>query len=90
MFNIETEAQLEDALSTPSGADIDAMRVLAGDIMVLGAGGKMGPALANTMMGINVRDLLARIDAIGKDLTVRGSSKVPHIRISSAKITSGE
>lgn len=51
--------------------------------------GKMGPALENTMMGINMKDLLARIDAIGKDLTIRGSSKIPYIRISSAKITSG-
>jgi len=42
----ETEAQLEDALSTPTAADIEAMRLIAGDIMVLGAGGKMGPSLA--------------------------------------------
>ncbi len=43
---IETEAQLEETLSTPSDADITAMRVVEGDIMVLGAGGKMGPSLA--------------------------------------------
>jgi len=43
---IETEAQLEDALSTPTAADIEAMRLIAGDVMVLGAGGKMGPSLA--------------------------------------------
>jgi PmbA protein len=51
--------------------------------------GKLGTALANTMMGINLRDLFARIDAVGKDLTIAGSTKVPHVRISSAKITSG-
>jgi predicted Zn-dependent protease len=51
--------------------------------------GKIGPALENTLMGINVRDLFARIEAVGKDLTIRGSSIIPHIRISSAKITSG-
>ena len=51
--------------------------------------GVVGPALKNTMLGINLRDLLNRIDAIGKDLTIRGSSKIPHVRISTAKITSG-
>ncbi len=45
MSLIETEAELEDALSTPGTADIDAMRILAGDIMILGAGGKIGPSL---------------------------------------------
>jgi dTDP-4-dehydrorhamnose reductase len=44
--HIESEAQLEDALSAPTAADIEAMRALAGDILVLGAGGKMGPSLA--------------------------------------------
>ncbi len=46
MKSIETEAQLEDALSSPTFADVEAMRLLAGDIMILGAGGKMGPSLA--------------------------------------------
>ncbi len=46
MTLIETEQQLEDALATPSASDVDAMRALGGDIMVLGAGGKMGPSLA--------------------------------------------
>ncbi len=46
MLNIDTEAQLEDALSTPDAADIEAIRCLTGDVMVLGAGGKMGPSLA--------------------------------------------
>jgi nucleoside-diphosphate-sugar epimerase len=45
MRRIETEVQLEDELSTPSPADIDAMRAISGDIMVLGAGGKIGPSL---------------------------------------------
>ncbi|MDQ3009508.1 MAG: NAD-dependent epimerase/dehydratase family protein [Acidobacteriota bacterium] len=42
---METEEQLEDALSAPSASDIEAMRRLTGDIIVLGAGGKMGPSL---------------------------------------------
>jgi len=42
---IETEAQLEERLSRPSPADIDALTHLEGDLLVLGAGGKMGPSL---------------------------------------------
>src|SRR5262252_928931 len=43
---IETEPQLEDALTAPGPKDIEIMRRLPGDILVLGAGGKMGPSLA--------------------------------------------
>jgi nucleoside-diphosphate-sugar epimerase len=42
---IGTEAQLEDFLSTPNARDIDAMGRITGDVIVLGAGGKMGPSL---------------------------------------------
>lgn len=42
---IDTEEQLEDFLSEPSSADRAALNALDGDLMVLGAGGKMGPSL---------------------------------------------
>jgi nucleoside-diphosphate-sugar epimerase len=45
MKYIESEEQLEDVLSTPGPADVDFMRRLEGDIIILGAGGKMGPSL---------------------------------------------
>ncbi|MBS1809013.1 MAG: NAD-dependent epimerase/dehydratase family protein [Acidobacteria bacterium] len=45
-MHIETETQLEDALTTPNEHDIELMRHLSGDVMILGAGGKMGPTLA--------------------------------------------
>jgi dTDP-4-dehydrorhamnose reductase len=38
--------ELEDLLSTPTEATIQALDVLDGDIIILGAGGKMGPTLA--------------------------------------------
>ncbi len=41
-----TEADLEDLLSQPTAVVVEAMRVLEGDILILGAGGKMGPSLA--------------------------------------------
>ena len=43
---IENERQLIDALSTPSPADVEAASSLEGDLILLGAGGKMGPTLA--------------------------------------------
>jgi len=41
-----TEAELEDALSRPSPSLAAALAQAPGDIIVLGAGGKMGPSLA--------------------------------------------
>ncbi|MDQ3688083.1 MAG: NAD(P)-dependent oxidoreductase [Acidobacteriota bacterium] len=43
---VETEAQLETLLATPGERDQAVMRRLSGDVMILGAGGKMGPSLA--------------------------------------------
>ena len=39
-------AQLEESLSRPSACAVNALRTLTGDLVVLGAGGKMGPSLA--------------------------------------------
>lgn len=46
MALIRTETELDDLLSAPSGADVAAMRAMAGGLLILGAGGKMGPSLA--------------------------------------------
>jgi nucleoside-diphosphate-sugar epimerase len=43
---IATVEKLEAALSDPVQADIEAMRELDGDLLILGVGGKMGPSLA--------------------------------------------
>jgi hypothetical protein len=39
-------AELDDLLSRPSPADVEAMRALDGDLLLLGVAGKMGPSLA--------------------------------------------
>lgn len=46
MNPIHTIAELEEALSRPTTGVLDTLRSLEGDVMVLGAGGKMGPTLA--------------------------------------------
>jgi nucleoside-diphosphate-sugar epimerase len=43
---IESEEALEDRLSRPNAADVAFARTLDDDVLVLGAGGKMGPSLA--------------------------------------------
>lgn len=41
-----SEAELEDALTTPSAGVIEDLAAGSGDLVILGAGGKMGPTLA--------------------------------------------
>src|SRR5688500_5036974 len=43
---IDTEAQLEELLTTPSPALVEFIKTVRGPLLVLGAGGKMGPTLA--------------------------------------------
>ncbi|MDQ6707303.1 MAG: NAD-dependent epimerase/dehydratase family protein [Acidobacteriota bacterium] len=45
-MRIADESQLEQVLSQPREADREALRSLNGDLLILGAGGKMGPSLA--------------------------------------------
>lgn len=44
--SISSEEELEDALSEPYPEDVAWARQLEGDVLLLGAGGKMGPSLA--------------------------------------------
>lgn len=45
-MKITNEQELEELLSRPYEEDISAMQQLGGDLLLLGAGGKMGPSLA--------------------------------------------
>ncbi len=42
----QSDAELDDLLSVPDDATVQSLAALDGDIIVLGAGGKMGPSLA--------------------------------------------
>lgn len=55
-----SENDLEQALATPSSALIDDMSKGAGDLVILGAGGKMGPTLA--MLARNAFDAAGRVN----------------------------
>jgi len=43
---IDTEIELENVLAEPSDEDLACVERLNGDVLILGAGGKMGPSLA--------------------------------------------
>ncbi len=47
---IQDVAQLEDRLSEPTKAAVEAMRHVEGDVLILGVGGKMGPSLARMLV----------------------------------------
>ena len=64
---IHTESQLEDLLSQPSDADVEAISRLQGDLLVLGAGGKMGPSL--------VRRARRAADLAGKEMQVMAPAR---------------
>jgi nucleoside-diphosphate-sugar epimerase len=64
---IRTEAELDDLLSRPSQADIEAVSKLQGTLLLLGVAGKMGPTLA-------MRARRAAMTA-GADLRVIGASR---------------
>lgn len=42
---IDTVEQLEDIMTTPSAALVEFVKTISGDLMILGAGGKIGPTL---------------------------------------------
>lgn len=49
MLTLTDESDLEELLTLPSHLDIEAASRLNGDVLVLGAGGKMGPSLVGRM-----------------------------------------
>lgn len=57
MSPIHTVDELDEALSRPTAGVLDTLRAIEGDVMILGAGGKMGPTLA--------RMVRRGLDAIG-------------------------
>lgn len=59
-----TEAELDERLSRPTEGVIRVLRQLPGDLLVLGAGGKMGPTLA--MMARRALDSRHRVVAVSR------------------------
>ncbi len=67
-----TEEKLNELLTTPSDALVEDMKKIKGDIMVLGAGGKMGPTLC-----VLAQNAIKRAGVDKKVIAVsRGSDKI--------------
>lgn len=67
MIKITSEQQLEQVLTQPSEADISFARRLRGDCMVLGAGGKMGPTLAQRLhLALKAANRDSRVIAVSR------------------------
>jgi len=70
---IESVAQLDDVMTTPSPALLDSLLKLRGDVLILGVAGKMGPTLA----------ILARraLDETGSKARVIGVARFSDARV---------
>jgi nucleoside-diphosphate-sugar epimerase len=67
MMRIDSEEQLHALLTQPSEADIAFARRLTGDTMILGAGGKMGPTLAQRLqLALRAADRNFRVIAVSR------------------------
>jgi nucleoside-diphosphate-sugar epimerase len=67
MIRIESDEQLDRALTQPSEADVAFASRLAGDCMILGAGGKMGPTLARRLqLALLAADRQSRVIAVSR------------------------
>ncbi|MEU9508009.1 NAD-dependent epimerase/dehydratase family protein [Micromonospora sp. NPDC048170] len=64
---MRTVAELEERLSRPRGVLVDDLRKLDGDILILGAGGKLGPSLVRlALRGVAEAGTGARVVAVSR------------------------
>ena len=64
---IRDEGELEELLSRPSPADVAFARTLSDDVVVLGAGGKMGPSLARRVRrALDAAEASRRVFAVAR------------------------
>jgi nucleoside-diphosphate-sugar epimerase len=67
MIRIDSDEQLNSLLTQPNEADVAFARQIRGDTMVLGAGGKMGPTLAQRLLrALRSADRKSRVIAVSR------------------------
>ncbi len=77
MIRFASEQQLDDLLTQPSETDIAFARGLRGDTMVLGAGGKMGPTLAERLLrALRSANRPSRVIAVSRFQSSEAESKL--------------
>lgn len=79
---ITSELQLEDALSAPNQHDVNVMRQLPGDLILLGAGGKMGPSLARrARRAADAAGVAKRIIAVSRFSSVESRREIEEVGV---------
>ena len=75
---IKTIDDLEEELSRPTRSVLDTLRAVTGDVLVLGAGGKMGPTLARMVRrGFNeIGHELRRVIAVSRFSSTKAASEL--------------
>ncbi|RPI26785.1 MAG: NAD-dependent epimerase/dehydratase family protein [Acidobacteria bacterium] len=64
---INNESQLEEVLATPTLADSESLGRLGGDVVILGAGGKIGPSLSRRVKrAVETAGLKSRVIAVSR------------------------
>jgi nucleoside-diphosphate-sugar epimerase len=63
---IDSDTELERILTSPSDADLDCVSRLRGDVLILGASGKMGPSLATRIHRAVARTGSSRVIAVSR------------------------
>ena len=78
MLTTQTIEELEDELSRPTTGVLDTLRSITGDVLVLGAGGKMGPTLARMVRrGLNeIGDERRRVIAVSRFSSTKAASEL--------------
>ncbi|HXK61609.1 MAG TPA: NAD-dependent epimerase/dehydratase family protein, partial [Acidobacteriota bacterium] len=72
---IQNETQLEELLATPNAADCESISRLDGDIIILGAGGKIGPSLCKRVKrSIDMAGVKKRVIAVSR-FTSKGTAE---------------
>ena len=69
---------LDDFLSLPSQALVDDLETVPGDILILGAGGKMGPTLARLARAARRSRRIIAVGAVQRKRLARAAGGVRH------------
>ena len=78
VLNIQTIEELEEELSRPTKGVLEALHSISGDVLVLGASGKMGPTLARMVRrGLNaIGDAKRRVIAVSRFSSPKTASEL--------------
>ncbi len=83
MLSFESVEQLEEALSRPTPGVLETLAAIPGDVLILGAGGKMGPTLARMVRrGCDALGQTSRhVIAVSRFSNDRAAEELEHVGV---------